>query len=150
MAQNAPQFPKCAGIITDDVFEEAQSLAIQGSMDAFNLYLKSAEAGNPAAAYMVANYYSKGVKEDCGMDTLFWSTYASLGYYIPGNGLLKTYLSCREAPEGESFVEYCMKKADEGSSAAMFVAGMAHYVGTGTYFDPNTAFSFEILFAQVS
>ncbi len=141
MAQTAPLFPKCAGVILDDVFEQAQSLAINGNTDAFGLYLDSAESGNPAAAYMVAQYYSKGIKEDNGMDTLFWSTYATLGYYIPGSGMLKTYFSCREIPEGSSFLDYCLKKAEEGSGAAMFVAGMAYYVGAGTHFDPETAFS---------
>ncbi len=142
MAQSAPQFPKCAGIIEDEVFDRAQSLAIEGSVDAFDLYLKSAEAGNPASAYMVAQYYSRGVKEDAGMDTLFWSTYATVGYYIPGSGILKTYFSCREAPEGEDFVEYCKKKGEEGSAAALFLAGMAHYIGSGTHFDPEAAYRY--------
>ncbi len=140
MAHTVPQFPKCAGVIEDEVFDKAQSLAIEGNVDAFDLYLQSAESGNPASAYMVAQYYSKGIKEDGGMDTVFWSTYAAVGYYIPGNGLLKTYFSCRELPEGESFVEYCKEKAAGGSGAAMFLAGMALYVGAGTHFDTEQAF----------
>lgn len=136
MEQSEAHFPESAGIIRDELFDRAQSLAIEGSIEAFDHYLKSAMSGNPVSAYMVSQYYSRGIAKGTGMDTFFWTAYAAAGYYIPAREVMKGF---SDVPSDAEFSEYCQERADEGSPAAAFMAGMGHYLGKDDSFDPVLA-----------
>ena len=130
------------GVLKDEEFEQAQSMAIEGDIEAYGRYLSSAKRGNPVSAHMVSKYISMNLAEGGTMGTVFWSTYAALAYYVPAVSTLKVWLNAPDAPGPEEFVAYCKKEAEAGNGAAMFLAGMAHYVGAGAEFDPDAAFGY--------
>ena len=130
------------GVLKDEEFERAQSMAIEGDREAFGHYLASAMRGNPVSAYMVSQYYAKGLVDGGTVRTVFWSVYSALGYYVPAEGTLRVWLNAPDAPEPKEFLVFCRKEADAGNGAAMFLAGMAHYTGRGAVFDPAAAFGY--------
>ncbi|MCQ2085429.1 MAG: sel1 repeat family protein [archaeon] len=142
MAKSEELFPQTAGKSTDEIFSQAQELAISGKKEAFDLYLKSAMQGNPAAAYVVSQYYLKGLVSAEELETLMMITYSYVGYYPEARKLLSIYFECRNGPKDGELAAYCAKKAEEGNAVAMFLAGMAHYVGLGAEFDPEKAYGY--------
>ncbi len=140
MTRSEDPLLESVGVLKDELFEQAQSKAINGEKEALDLYLQSAMRGNPISAYMVSQYCSRGMMGDGTLSTVLWSTYAALGYYVPAAATLKVWLNAPNAPEPGDFVKYCEKEAEAGNAAAMFIAGMARYVGAGTEFDPEAAF----------
>ncbi|MCQ2078905.1 MAG: SEL1-like repeat protein [archaeon] len=140
MAQSEELLFTTAGRCTDESFSQAQQLAIGGKREAFDLYLKSAMQGNAASAFMVSQYLVKGLVPAEQLDILLWAAYASVGYQIPATRWIRRYCELRDPPADGVLFEHCLKKGDEGNGAALFLAGMAHYVGIGTYFDPAKAY----------
>lgn len=128
------------GVLNDSDYEKAQSLAIEGSTDAYPLYLKSATAGNPVAAYMVSQYLDKGLATGDEMAPVFWALYSYLGYSSDAMAWLDSHFVSTDDQSGRKFVEYCLELADKKNGAAAFVAGMAYYVGQGVDFDPIRAY----------
>ena len=142
MSDSETPFIGSLGVLRDERFEQAQAMAIEGDREAFGHYLASAKHGNPAAAHMVSQYILRNLAEGGLTGALFWSTYAVLGYRIPAESTLKTILSSPKAPGAGEFIDYCIKEAEAGNGAAMFVAGMAYYTGMGAAFDADTAFTY--------
>ena len=130
------------GVLNDPDYGKAQELAIEGNTDAYPLFLKSAAAGNPAAAYMVCQYLDMGVTSDDEMASTLWALCSYLGYSTDAKDWLESHFKADDGFSAEKFVKYCLGLADQKNGAAAFVAGMAYYVGQGVGFDADKAYEF--------
>lgn len=140
MAQTEELDLRIAVTDTGAIFADAQELAISGKKEAYDLYLKAALAGNPAAAYMICQYLDRGLADGDGTDALFWGTYAYLGRYPAAEEWLRGYFAERDIPADGELYSRCLGLADKGNGPAAFMAGMACYTGIGTGFDPAKAY----------
>ncbi len=129
------------GVLKDPDYEKAQELAIEGSTDAYPLFLKSASAGNPAAAYMVSQYLDMGVASGNEMDSVLWALYSYLGYSTDAREWMESHFKADNKFSAKKFVEYCLGLADQKNGAAAFIAGMAYYTGQGVDFDAEKAYA---------
>ena len=141
MSKPEDAFLQNAGCCGKETFDRAQALAIDGGKDAFGLYMESALQGNPAGAFMVSQYYSRGLESGDRLSATFWAVYAYMCGYLPANDWLKKHFRKNPVPEDREFFGYCEKLA-ENNGAAAFMAGMGSYLGLGTPFDPVKAYSF--------
>lgn len=128
------------GALTDPDYAKAQELAIEGSTDAYPLFLRSASAGNPVSAYMVSQYLDMGVAADDEMASTFWAAYAYIGYSADARDWLDSRFRSLDEFSPQKFLEYCHTLAEQKNGAAAFVEGMAYYLGLGADFDPEKAF----------
>lgn len=128
------------GTLTDPDYAKAQELAIEGSTDAYSLFLKSASAGNPVSAFMVSQYLDMGVTTDDEMAPIFWATYAYIGYSTDARDWLDSHFGKLDEFSSKKFIEYCHNLTEQKNGAAAFVEGMAYFLGLGVDFDPEKAF----------
>lgn len=140
MAQTEKLDLQNAGICGGDEFAKAQELAIDGKKEAYDLYLKAALAGNPAAAYMAGQFLDVGLAGGDRTNALFWMAYSYVGRYIPAEDWFRDYFKTNPVPKDGELYSYCIKKAGNGNGAAAFMAGMAHFIGMGAEFDTKKAY----------